>query len=93
MTPTAETVLPLLDDQPRRVSDLGLLLVGLTDAGEQPVGQVLAARGLSLSALQKVVDELVRAGQVTELRGRELWDSFREGLPPNAKGRWFVRSG
>ncbi|MEO5876557.1 MAG: hypothetical protein ABIS86_22825 [Streptosporangiaceae bacterium] len=45
---------------------------------ETPIGQALAGAGLSLSALQKIVDGLVGDGELTELRGRDLWDW---GLP------------
>ena len=85
-----DDVLAVLSDQPRKVGDLGLLLVGAGDAGGEPIGAFLAAKGLSLSALQKVVDELVRDGRAKELRGRELWDTRHPGLEANAKGRYFV---
>ena len=91
MIPTPEDVLAVLSDQPRKVGDLGLLLVGAADAGGEPIGAFLAARGLSLSAVQKVLDGLVSKGLAKELRGRELWDSFQDGLGANAKGRHFVR--
>jgi hypothetical protein len=90
VTPTEDDVLAVLSSQPRKVGDLGLLLVGATDAGGEPIGAFLAARGLSLSAVQKVVDGLVSDGRARELRGRELWDSFQDGLGANAKGRHFV---
>ena len=90
MSPTDVDVLSVLSSQPRKVGDLGLLLVGAIDSGAEPVGAFLAARGLSLSAVQKVLDALVADGRARELRGRELWDSFQDGLGANAKGRHFV---
>lgn len=92
---TAQDVLGVVSTQPCKVGDLGLLLVAARGIRAQPapgqaIGAFLAAQGLSLSALQKVIDSLVTEGKVRELRGRELWDSFQEGLGANAKGRHFV---
>jgi hypothetical protein len=92
---TEQDVLAVVSERPCKVGELGLLVLAahgvrtVPDAG-QPIGAFLAAEGLSLSALQKVVDALVAAGRVRELRGRELWDSFQQGLGANAKGRHFV---
>lgn len=90
MNPTEQDVLAVLSTQPRKVGEIGLLLVGAASAGTEPIGAFLAVRGLSLSAVQKLVDQLVVQGQARELRGRELWDSFQDGLGANAKGRHFV---
>jgi hypothetical protein len=95
MEPTAADVLAVVSQEPGKVGDLGLRLVAthgvdVTKAQGQPIGKFLAAQGLSLSALQKVVDDLVRDGKVTELRGRALWDQYFPGLPANAKGRYFL---
>jgi hypothetical protein len=87
---TPDDVLAVLSDTPRRIGDVGLLLVGAPDSGGEPVGAFLARKGLSLSALQKVVDQLVADGRAKELRGRELWDTRHPGLEANAKGRHFV---
>lgn len=91
MTLTGPQVLAALDAQPRRIGDIGLRLVGAEDPDGQPVGQFLAARGVSLSGVQKVVDDLVRAGLAVELRGRELWDRHLPGLGPDARGRHYAR--
>jgi hypothetical protein len=96
MTPV--DVLAVVSEQPCKIGDLGLRLlasqgISVAGAGDQPIGAFLAAQGLSLSALQKVVDELVRSGAVLELRGRELWDRYFPGLPANAKGRYFLLPG
>lgn len=92
---TERDVLAVVSERPCKVGELGLLVlaahgVRAAPGDGQPIGAFLASQGLSLSALQKVVDALVTAGRVRELRGRELWDSFQEGLGANAKGRHFV---
>ncbi len=94
---TAADVLAVVSAEPAKVGDLGLRLlsragVPVAAAEGQPIGAVLASCGLSLSALQKVVDGLVREDRVVELRGRALWDSYFPGLPANAKGRYFLVS-
>lgn len=91
MTPTGPQVLAVMDAQPRKIGDVGLLLVGAADSAGMPVGQFLAAHGLSLSALQTTVDNLVRAGLVTELRGQALWEKHLPGLGPEARGRHFTK--
>jgi hypothetical protein len=95
--PTRDDVLTVVDALPRSVGDLGLALVRRSgaDVGEEgaPVGQRLAAAGLSLSALQRLVDGLVADRRVVELRGRELWD---RGLPTagtKALGRYYLAAG
>ena len=95
VTVTAADVLAVVSAEPAKVGDLGLRLlaragVSVAAAEGQPIGAFLASGGLSLSALQKVVDELVREDRVVELRGRLLWDSYFPGLPANAKGRYFL---
>ena len=91
---TAEVVLAAVTDEPGKVADIGLRLLdarGLRPAGDLPVGQALAAHGISLSGVQQQLDALVRDGLVRELRGRDLWDGHWPGLGPDAKGRHFVR--
>jgi hypothetical protein len=92
MTLTSKQVLAVLDSQPRKIGEIGLLIVGARGSGDQPIGQFLAARGLSLSALQGVVDALVRSGAVVELRGSALWDQRFPGLGPDARGRHFAKA-
>lgn len=87
---TPERVLKAVTGEPAKVGDLGLRLLRATAPEGMPIGQFLATQGLSLSALQSAIDELVRNGQVRELRGRALWDEYFPGLGANAKGRFYV---
>lgn len=91
MTPTEQDVLRVLSATPRKVTDLALALVpgGARPAPGQVVGQFLAQQGISLSAVQQVVDGLVRDRRAVELRGAELWASYQEGLAADARGRHF----
>ena len=92
-----DDILGVLHAAPLSIGALGLAILdraGL-DAGDPdgPVGQRLAAAGLSLSALQQAVDGLVSAGRATEVKGRELWD---RGLPTagtKAMGRYYLAPG
>lgn len=91
---TPDQVRDVVGPAPMGIGAIGLELVRRAggDAGDQaaPVGQRLAAAGLSLSALQRVVDEMVRDGQLEELRGMDLWD---RGLPTagtKARGRYYL---
>ena len=95
MEPTPADVLGVITGLPTGIGELGLTVAALHGSeptgSELPVGQRLASVGLSLSALQKVIDQLVRDGQVREVRGRELWDL---GLPTQgtkATGRYYLR--
>lgn len=95
MTPTAEQVLSVVSEQPLSIGDVGLAVVRAAGAAtgddEAPVGQRLAAAGLSLSALQRLVDGMVREGALEEVRGMDLWD---RGLPTagtKARGRYYLR--
>jgi hypothetical protein len=93
--PTTEDVLAVLGDLPLGIGPLGLEVVRraggeLGDDEAAPVGQRLAVAGLSLSALQRLVDELVHDGLVEEVRGGDLWD---RGLPTagtKARGRYYL---
>jgi len=94
---TRDDVLAVVDDHPRSVGDVGVEIVRRAgaDCGDPgaPVGQRLAAAGLSLSALQRLVDGLVTDALVVEVRGRELWD---RGLPTagtKAMGRYYLAAG
>lgn len=96
MTPTPDEVEAVVSAAPRSIADLGVAVlaargtpVEIDDA--RPVGQVLAAAGMSLSALQQVVDGLVNGGRVVEVRGRQLWEL---GLPTEGTksgGRYYLR--
>lgn len=96
MHPTPDDVLAAVSRLPRSVGDLGLAVAAahghdLASAEGQPVGQWLGAAGLSLSALQKIVDELVREGKVVEVRGRDLWDLELPTQGTKAQGRYYLR--
>ena len=92
---TPDDVLAVVSRTPRSVGDLGLAVVAahghdLEVAEGEPVGQRLASAGLSLSALQRVVDQLVREGQVVEVRGRELWALELPTQGTKAMGRYYL---
>ena len=94
MDPTQDDVLAVLGGRPSSIGDLGLALAsaaGIEPGPEDaPVGQRLAVTGLSLSGLKRLVDEMVSAGLVLELRGKDLWD---RGLPTEgtkATGRYYL---
>lgn len=77
--PTTDDVLALVSRLPLSISALGLKIAARhghdpADAEGQPVGQWLASTGLSLSALQSMVDDLVNTGAVIEVRGGQLWE-------------------
>jgi hypothetical protein len=89
-----DDVLAVVGPAPRSVGALGLAVAeraGAATGGEQqPVGPRLAAAGLSLSALQKLVDAMVTEQLVAEVRGKDLWD---RGLPTagtKAMGRYYL---
>ena len=91
---TAEQVQDVVGAAPLSVGAIGLEVVrragGELGAEDAPVGQRLAAAGLSLSALQRLVDEMVGDGRLEEIRGMELWD---RGLPTTgtkARGRYYL---
>ena len=95
MSPTAPEVLATLTALPQTIGQVGLaVLSGRGLAVEDgSAGQVLAAHGVSLSALQRLMDELVNTAQVMELRGRQLWE---RGLPTEGTksgGRYFLLPG
>ena len=94
MEPTREHVLGVVGRSPSSIGDLGLALASAegVDTGPHgaPVGQRLAVAGLSLSGLQRRVDELVGDGLVVEVLGKDLWD---RGLPTGgtrAMGRYYL---
>ena len=95
MTPTPEQVQAAVGAQQLSIGAIGLAVVTAAGAAtgddDAPVGQRLAAAGLSLSALQRLVDDMVREGALEEVRGMALWD---RGLPPagtKARGRYYLR--
>lgn len=94
MEATQQDVLSVVSDVPQSVGSLGESIIAQAggDPGDPdaPVGQRLAAAGLSLSALQKTVDAMVSAGEVEQVRGKDLWD---RGLPTagtKAMGRYYL---
>ena len=92
MTVTEQDVLQVLSATPTKVVDLALLLVRGAPAEGQVAAAFLAQQGVSLSAVQKVVDALVRDGRAEELSGPALWEGHHPGLGPNARGRHFLRA-
>lgn len=85
-----QDVLAVLSSTPRKVVDLALLLVKGSPAPGQVPAAFLASQGISLSAVQKVVDALVRDGRAVELSGPALWEQHHPGLGPDARGRHFL---
>ena len=83
-------VLGVLSTTPMKVVDLALLLVPGAPAPGQVPAAFLAQQGVSLSAVQKVVDGLVREGRAVELSGKALWEGHYPGLGPDARGRHFL---
>ncbi|MCW2499273.1 MAG: hypothetical protein JWN87_949 [Frankiales bacterium] len=95
MDPTPQDVLAVVSRQPRSIGDVGLAIAAAyghdpATAEGQPVGQWLAALGLSLSAVQKVVDQLVRDGQVVEVKGAQLWALELPTEGTKAQGRYYL---
>jgi hypothetical protein len=91
----ADEVLACVSRTPQSIGDLGLAVASLrghdpAGAAGEPVGQWLASVGLSLSALQKVVDGLVADERVVEVRGRELWDLQLPTAGTKAQGRYYL---
>jgi hypothetical protein len=95
MDVTPDDVLAVVSRIPRSIGDVGLAIAGahghdVAVAEGRPVGQWLGSAGLSLSAVQKVVDQLVREGQVVEVKGRELWDLELPTQGTKAMGRYYL---
>ncbi|MCW2621911.1 MAG: hypothetical protein JWL64_1513 [Frankiales bacterium] len=95
MEPTSDDVLSLVSRLPLNISGLGLGIAARhghvpDEAGELPVGQWLASIGLSLSGLQKLVDQLVNDGAVVEVRGGQLWDLELPTAGTKAGGRYYL---
>ena len=87
---TEDDLLAVLSSTPMKVVDLALLLVPGAPAPGQVPAAYLAQQGVSLSAVQKLVDGLVRDGRAVELSGPALWEGHRPGLGPDARGRHFL---
>ncbi len=89
-----EDVLAVVGDEPLSIGAVGLALVVAAgiDPGEDgaPVGQRLAAAGLSLSALQRLVDTLVADERMAELRGKDLWERRLPTAGTKATGRYYL---
>lgn len=87
-------MLATVSAQPQSIGALGLALVvaaGLDPGSDEaPVGQRLAAAGISLSALQRLVDGMVTDDLVLELRGRALWDRGLPTVGTKAMGRYYL---
>ena len=97
MLASNDDILAVLTAAPLSIGAVGLAILSHAEVEtgdpDAPVGQQLAAAGLSLSGLQRTIDALVTAGRVTELKGRELWD---RGLPTagtKAMGRYYLAAG
>ena len=86
---TEDDLLAVLSSTPMKVVDLALLLVPGAPAPGQVPAAYLAQQGVSLSAVQKLVDGLVRDGRAVELSGKDLWEGHHPGLGPDARGRHF----
>lgn len=97
MEPVAADVLAVVSRTPRSVGDLGVEIAvahgaDRSSAEGEPVGQWLAAHGLSLSALQKLVDGLVHERRVAQVRGRDLWGLGLPTAGTRAHGRYYLSS-
>lgn len=95
MDPTPADVLAVVSRTPRSIGAVGVSIAAAHGhdpeaAAGHPVGQWLATAGLSLSALQKLVDQLVTEGRVVEVRGRELWDLELPTEGTKATGRYYL---
>jgi hypothetical protein len=93
--PTSDDVLSLVSRLPLSISGLGLGIAARhghdpAEAEGQPVGQWLAAAGISLSGLQRLVDQLVNDGAVVEVRGGQLWDLELPTAGTKAGGRYYL---
>lgn len=100
INPTREDVLASVEFSQvgLTVGDLGLRVARrhgreLLEDEETPIGQALAGAGLSLSALQKIVDGLVGDGELIELRGRDLWDWGLPTTGTKAQRRYYFDPG
>jgi hypothetical protein len=89
---TEDDVLRVLSATPTKVVDLALMLVPGAPAPGQVPAAFLAQQGVSLSAVQKLVDGLVRDGRAVELSGKALWEERHPGLGADARGRHFLRA-
>ena len=92
---TEQEVLGALTAAPCSVGELGVAVAtghghDRDPSSDQPIGQWLASVGLSLSALQKLVDVLVRDGRMVEVRGRQLWEMGLPTAGTKAQGRYYL---
>lgn len=94
MQVTGAEVLAALSGSPSSIGDVGTAVAvarGHERADpQQPAGPWLASVGLSLSAVQQVLDALVRAGSAVEVKGRELWDLGLPTAGTRAMGRYYL---
>jgi len=92
---TVDQVVAAVSRTPQSIADLGVVVAvsvgapALRDEGE-PVGQWLAAAGISLSAVQTLVDDLVTEGRVQQVRGRDLWDLGLPTTGTKAQSRYYL---
>jgi hypothetical protein len=93
--PTSDDVLALVSRLPLGIAALGVKIAARhghvrADDDPQPIGQWLADAGLSLSKLQKLVDQLVNDGAVVEVRGGQLWAMELPTSGTKAGGRYYL---
>ena len=93
--PSAHDVLHAISLTPQSVGEVGVAVAvaagaARTSVDGQPVGQWLAAAGISLSGIQVILDTLVRDGTVIEARGRDLWALGLPTAGTKAQARYYV---
>ena len=92
---TEDHVVAAVSRTPRSIADVGVELASAQGATMsrnegQPVGEWLAAAGISLSAIQTLVDVLVTEGRVQQVRGRDLWDLGLPTTGTKAQSRYYL---
>lgn len=92
---TADQIVAAVSRTPQSIADLGVVVavsvgVPALPGESEPVGQWLAAAGISLSAIQTLVDVLVTEGRVQQVRGRDLWDLGLPTTGTKAQSRYYL---
>ena len=92
---TPDQVVAAVSGTPRSIADVGVELAAAVAPeaprlGTEPVGQWLAGVGISLSAVQRLVDGLVTEGRVQQVRGRDLWDLQLPTAGTKAQTRYYI---